>query len=536
MDTQERSTSGTFTTPVLVVGAGPVGCVLALELAAHGIPSILLERSLTPSRHPKMDYVNGRSMELLRRLDLSGDLRAGGVSPEHSFNFIWASSFNEPPITVWPYASVDEARQRIAETNDGSMPTEPYQRVQGSQLEEILRRSARTNPYVDMRQGWSFEHVDQGADGVVATVVDTTTDTEHTIRSRYIVACDGANSTVRQSVGIGVDLAGPPTQHCDVYFKSRDPVLRKHGRAFLQILAGGLTLVSRDEDDTWTGTFLLMDEASASSDPVALMFERAGVAFEIDELLNVTRWEGMLAVASSYRRGSAFVAGDAAHQFYPTGGHGANTGVADAVDLGWKLAATLRGWGGPGLLDSYEAERRPVAQFNREMCANLLEVWRRFAVLLADGASHEHVAGFLDQEAYQLDNVGIHFGYRYDASPIVWHSEGPAPRWEWHRITPTTWPGGRAPSLFLPDGTALFDHFGRELTLVDCSGTGAGEALVSEAAQRGIPLSHLPIDDPGVRKAWEYDLVLVRPDHHVAWRGNGVPDGCGAVLDRVRGF
>src|SRR6266536_1508530 len=136
------------------------------------------------------------------------------------------------------------------------------------------------------------------------------------------------------------------------------------------------------------------------------MYQRFGVEFTIDKVLNIARWQGALAAAESYRKGSAFLVGDSAHHFYPTGGHGANTGLGDAADLEWKLAACLNGWGGPGLLDSYEVERRPVGLFNREMCANLLEVWLRFARLSADGASREQLAGFLAQETYQLDDVG----------------------------------------------------------------------------------------------------------------------------------
>ncbi len=534
LSTHERAASETFSTPVLVVGAGPVGSVLALGLARHRVPSILVEQSTSPSRYPKMDYINGRSMELLRRLGLAEDIRRHGVSPEHSSNFIWTRSFDEPPVAVWKYASVAEMQERIATVNDGSVGTEPYQRVQGSLLEEVVRRHARETPLVDFREGWTFTGLEQGPEGVTAFVTDPT-GAPCTVRARYLAACDGANSAVRHSLGIPVQLMAPPTQHCDVYFKSSDPVLRQYGRAFLTITARGLTLVSRDEKDTWTGTFVTTEEEAATVDPVSSMYQRFGVEFTIDKVLNIARWQGALAAAESYRKGSAFLVGDSAHHFYPTGGHGANTGLGDAADLEWKLAACLNGWGGPGLLDSYEVERRPVGLFNREMCANLLEVWLRFARLSADGASREQLAGFLAQETYQLDNVGIHFGYRYSGSPVICHEDGPAPPWDWRRITPTTWPGGRAPSVRLADGSALYDHLQSELTLVDLSGSNTGEAMAKEARERGVPVSYLAVDDESVRSAWERDLVLVRPDQHVAWRGNDVPDDWDAVLDRVRG-
>ena len=527
-------------TPVLVVGGGPVGAVLALELAHHGVPCVLVERATTPSRHPKMDYVNGRSMELLRRLGVAAMIRARGISADHRANFLWSRSFAEAPVHVWDHPSVTELTQRYADRNDGSVPVETYQRVQGSLLEDLVRGQAREHPLVDLREGWSFVDLDdaaddEAADAVVVTVEELATGTRHRIRAGYLVGCDGANSAVRRRLDIGVDAAGPSTHHCSVYFRSADPLLRRHGRAFVTVAAHGLTLVSRDEQNTWTGSLLLPDAEPFTADPVAVMRERLGADFAVDEVLSVARWTGQLAVATAYRRGRVFLAGDSAHHFYPTGGHGANTGLADAVDLGWKLAATVSGWGGPGLLDSYEAERRPVATFNAEMCANLMEVWRRFGRMARAGVSREHLAGFLAQEAHQADNVGIHFGYRYDTSPIVCHEPGPVPSWEWRRIVPTTWPGGRAPSLRLADGSHLHDRLGRELTLVDLSGTNAGERMAKEAERQAIPVTYLPIDDPAVRACWERDLVLVRPDHHVAWRGDSVPDGLPAVFDRVCG-
>jgi hypothetical protein len=355
------------------------------------------------------------------------------------------------------------------------------------------------------------------------------------ISARYLVGCDGANSTVRERAGIALSADGPSANHCDVYFTSADPVLRRHGRFFLTVLSRGLTLVSRDEKDTWTAAFPLPPGGVPPVDPVAVLRERVGVDFSIDRVVNVAYWQGRLAVADVYRRGPVFLAGDAAHQFYPTGGHGANTGLGDAVDLAWKLSARLAGWAGEGLLSSYEAERRPVGLFNREMCFNLLEVWRRFPVLAAAGATREQLAGFLAQDEYQIDNLGIHCGYRYTGSPVVWPEDGAPPAWRWREIVPGTWPGVRAPSLRLTDGTRLYDLLGKEFTLVDMSGRKAGAGLAEEALARGIPMSHLVVEDEPVRRAWERALVLVRPDHHVAWRGDGPPADWAAVLDAVTG-
>jgi 2-polyprenyl-6-methoxyphenol hydroxylase-like FAD-dependent oxidoreductase len=521
-------------TPVLIVGAGPCGATLALELAHHGVQSVVVERSLTASAHPKMDYLNGRTMELLRRLGVVEEIRRLGVAPDHQFDFRWARDLRSPSIAVWDYPSVDGLRERYAAVNDGTAMLEPYQRLQGSLFEDVLRRRIRSHPLIDVREGWRFEDADQEPGGASAQVVCEASGEDRTLTARYVVGCDGAGSTVRHRLGIGVDAQAPPTRHCDVYFRSADPALTSHGRFFLTILAVGITLVSRDGRDTWTATVQLPD-GRAPADPVAVVEATLGLRLTAAAILNVSLWEGRLAVSRAYRQGSFFLAGDAAHQFYPTGGHGANTGIGDAVDLGWKLAARVNGWGGDGLLDSYEAERRPVALFNRAMCANLLDVWRRFPLLAAEGAPAELLAGYLREESYQIDNAGVHFGNRYDDSPVVCGETGPAPAWHWRAITPATWPGGRVPSVRLADGSALFDHLGPELSLVDCSDGGAGRHLEERARRRGIPLSRVVVQDAGVRRVWERDLVLVRPDQHVAWRGDEPPADCDALLDRITG-
>lgn len=523
-------------TPVLVVGAGPVGSVLALELARHGIPSIVLERTAGPPKFPKMDYVNGRSMELLDRLGLCGEIRARGVAADQPANFVFIREAAEPPITIWRYPSVAEVSRDNAQITDGTAPAQAYQRVRGSLLEEVLRRAASDHPLIDLREGWSYTGSSQTGTGITIAAAVKEGGVSHSITARYLVACDGAASTVRESAGLSVSAAGPPTRHCSLYFTSADPILRRHGPAFLTVTAKGLNLVSRDGAQTWTASFRVEDDQPVD-DPVAVMWERFGLKFAIDELLDVSYWQGALKVADAYRAGPVFLAGDSAHQFYPVGGHGANTGIADAVDLGWKLAAVVSGWADPGLLDSYEAERRPVALFNREMCANLMEGWRRFAQLSAFGANREQLAGFLDQEAYQLDNVGIHFSYRYGDSKAVCaarEDSGPPPPWHWGQVTPVPWPGGRVPSVRL-GGTSLYGLLGTGFTLVDLSADGWGETFLKEAAARGIPLIRVGCDDQAVRSAWGCELVLVRPDQHVAWLGSGIPWDAGSTLDHLCG-
>jgi 2-polyprenyl-6-methoxyphenol hydroxylase-like FAD-dependent oxidoreductase len=524
-----------MTAPILVVGCGPVGATLALQLAQHGVPSIVADRATAATPYPKMDFVNARSMELLHRLGVGQAVRDRGVPPRFDFTFHWYASLTEPPLTVWNYPSVDGQRDAIRRVNDGTMPAEPYQRLTGSILEEILRDAVRDHPLIELWEGWTFRSLTQDDDGVAAVLSDPDGRTR-ALRVAYAVGCDGAGSAVRSAAGIEVDLIGPTSQHCDVYFRSSDPALRPHGRYFLGIHAGGVMLVSRDEDVTWTATFPY--EGDPPDDPLTEVQQRLGTPIRFDELLALAHWEGRLGVARRYRAGRVLLAGDAAHQFYPTGGHGANTGLGDAVDLAWKLAGVVQGWGGTGLLSAYELERRPVALINREMSFNLLEVWRRFPALAAVGATRAQLAGFLEQDAYQIDNLGIHFGARY-ASPIVVAGDGPEPPWHWRWITAAVWPGMRLPGLFLADGTHLFDRLGTEFAVLDQTPGGDGAGLAEAAARRGVPIRHVTVDDDGCRKVIGTPLVLIRPDLHVAWHGE--PDdlaGIGeeALLDIVCGI
>jgi len=523
---------------VLVAGAGPVGAILSLELARHGVPSLVVDRAAAPPLFPKMDYINARSMELLRRLGVADRVRAGAVPAEFDADFLFVLDLDQPPVAVWRQPSPRKQADRYASAADGTGAAEPYLRITGSLLEDVLRQELRAHPLVDFAESVELTGLEQDADGVTATLADRGDgphDRGRRVRVDYLVGCDGGGSAVRRALGIDLPVSGPASSRCSVYFRSSDPLLRRHGRAFITTSARGITLVSRDEGELWTASFQIPDGTRFEGDPVAAMSEKLGEDISVDEVLTVSHWTGTLAVADRYRSGRVFLAGDSAHQFYPFGGHGANTGIADAVDIGWKLAARLGGWGGEALLDSYEAERRPVALFNKEMSGNLLEVWRRFGQLARDGASREQLAGFLEREAYQVDNSGIHFGHRYHRSAVIAAEPGPAPRWDWTGITPSVWPGGRVPALRLADGSPLFDRFGPDLTLVDLSGSDAGAPLVKLAAEEGVPMDHLALDDPALRALWGTGLVLVRPDQHAAWRGENLPEDGSALLDLVLG-
>jgi hypothetical protein len=262
------------------------------------------------------------------------------------------------------------------------------------------------------------------------------------------------------------------------------------------------------------------------------------------EIMQANYWQAHLLVAESYGVGRVYLAGDSAHQYIPTGGYGMNTGVCDAVDLAWKLAALEDGWGGSGLLASYEAERRPVGLRNCEAARahtqakiTMLGFWDQR--VHDDGAEGDRVRAEVGQRIAahgnaENESLGIEIGYRYDDSPIICGEAGTPPALDSLVYRPSTWPGVRAPSVFLDDGRALLDLLGGGFTLIDFAGADTS-GLEHAAADCGMPLETLRIDDANARRIYERDLVLVRPDQHVAWRGNGPPDDAIAVIDRVRG-
>ncbi|MFB6522417.1 FAD-dependent monooxygenase [Streptomyces sp. NPDC056401] len=526
--------------PVLIVGAGPVGMVAALELARQGVPSVLVDREFETSSHPKLDYVNSRSMEFFRQLGIADDVRSAGVGPEHGADVIWSTGLAGEPITTWELPSVSEQWRRITETNDGTQPGQPGQRISQIELEPVLRDRCRREPLIELLCGLRFDSLTQDDDGVTSHLVDDMTGEEVLLRSRYVIGCDGASSQVRLALGIGeesFDVPGLPGAFM-VHFKSRDlDTLHRHGK-FWHYFAFRYIIIAQDEADTWTVHVNGMEPTefdTPPADPEAFLLETMQTDLKIDKVLLTSRWRPGFMIAERYRAGRVLLAGDSAHRMFPTGAYGMNTGIGDAVDAAWKIAALIKGFGGDGLLDSYEAERYPVGLRNVHTSHRHLGVHLRAGELLRGGASPETVAAFLEAERGENEYRGVELGYRYNGSPIVCHEDADEPPYSPAEYTPTTWPGGRPPSLLLEDGKAIYDLFAPSFTLVDFAGDGRADALLEAAAAQGLPVSHQVVNDAGARRIWERDLVLLRPDHHVAWRGNKAPRDPAAVVQRVRG-
>ncbi|MFG2043327.1 FAD-dependent monooxygenase [Dactylosporangium sp. NPDC048998] len=507
-------TTPTLRTQVLVVGAGPTGAVLALELAYHNVPCLVVERAAAPPRHPgrqhSTDLLTGPAMDLLRRLGLADLVRKYGSGPEEPAGVEWRTGLDDPPVLVSPRPAA-----------------EPDHRIAAAELARRLRDELREHPLVELREGWTFTGLRIEPDGAVANLLDVRNGVRHTVAARHLAGCDGGQSTVRRCIEVPMDSLGHPAPHCSVFFRSADPRLPARDQTPATVVVGGMTSVSRGDGDSWVAHLPVGADEPVSTDPVALLRARLGSDLDVPEILGVAQWDDALAVAAAYRRGPVFLAGEAAHRFHPVG-ELADTSLADAVDLGWKLAAEINGWGGPALLASYESERRPRALLDRELLARALETRRRFGRLSAAGAAPELLAGLLRQEAHRPDAGGL--PARHATSAVVWH-DGVRPA----AVDAAVRPGGRAPDVRLDGGGSLADRFGPELTLVDLTGDAAGAPLAAAADRRGIPVRHLPVADTAVRAGWDRPLALVRPDRHVAWCADAAPGDWDAVLDLISG-
>jgi 2-polyprenyl-6-methoxyphenol hydroxylase-like FAD-dependent oxidoreductase len=501
--------------PVLVAGGGPVGMTLARTLALYGVRSLLVERNATTTRHPKMDITNGRSMELFRRLGLVDRLRAVAVPEGNNFDVSWVTSLamekGGRELRRFRYPSVVEKRAEILARNDGTQPREPAMRVSQVVIEPVLRDAIIDDPLVDARWGVALEDFTQDADGVTATLRVQETGATETVRSAFLAGCDGGSSVVREKLGIGLEGRAAVAQRYMIHFRSdaRD-LLQAFGTAWHYQTDKG-TLIAQDDEDTWTLQTRPPPGVDAETlDPSPMLDAWAGRAFP-RKILVANPWYTHLLLAERYGAGRVFLAGDAAHQYIPTGGYGMNTGIADAVDLGWKLAATLRGFAGPGLLASYERERRPVGYRNRLASERHTNVRMKIAELYQRESEPDALArGIAALGNAENESWGIEFGYRYDGvegDPVIYE--------------PTTAPGARLPSVFLRDGSALYDKLGPWFTLL-VFGNADPSPLIDAAP---APIETVIVDDPTIAPIYEASMILVRPDTHVAWRGNHCADG-----------
>jgi len=533
----------TLETPVLIVGSGPVGLALACDLGLRGASCVVLEQGEGPPDHPRATALNSRSMEFMRRWGIAEAVHAAAAPDDFPHTALYCTA-----LTGYEIARLERP------SHGGRAPLkhspERPQRCNQLFLDPILTELATSLKNVGLRYRCRVESVAQAADHVTAVVHDRAKDCRFQIAARYLIDCSGGRSVVRPSLGIG--MTG--SDYCG-YFLSifvRAPELWTHhamGKAALVTFvdAKGLwrNLISLDGRELYrlgvSGKPFY--DAPESVDAGGLFRDAVGKDVP-HRILSVRRWMARNVVADRYRHGRILLAGDAAHLNHPAAGLGLNTGLGDAVDLGWKLAAVLQGWGGARLLDSYEAERRPVGERNVAH-ADMSHASERtqpthpeIAMPTAAGAEARRKMGE-DLVRVQINRVvtdGLALGYRYAPSPIVWSDGEAVPPSSASEYRPTTAPGSRAPHAFLSEGRSTIDLFGTGFTLLRLGAHPPHPSGLERAfGERHVPLSIVNIADPAISTLYERALVLVRPDGHVAWRGDQEPADPGAVVDHIRG-
>lgn len=519
-------------TEVIVAGAGPVGQTLAIDLGRRGVRCTLIERNPTTAPYPKMDRSNARTMEFYRRIGIADRVRALGYPPENSMNVYLCRRLSEPPIAVLEYPSVAERRKQIAESEDGRWLLEPYQLVSQNKLEPLLKEVAEATPNVTVRYGCELIDLEQDGDGVTvsARAVDGR---DETLRAAYLVGCDGGSSTVRKKLGIKLDGRGRIRNLVQVIFKS-DELYRRirtgHGRHYNFVDAEGSTIIAQG----CRTEFTLHSSLPPDTDFRPIIEDLIGFACPY-EILQVIPWRHNLLIADHYRDRRVFLAGDAIHLVIPSGGLGMNTGVGDAFDLAWKLAGTINGWGGPGLLDGYENERRPVGVRNVEAAgwaAAGVPIWRSQLKPetinddTPEGVAHrKEIAALFDVGHRRMHGmVGVEAGYSYAGSPLIADEPGNTAEWEVSRYVPKAVPGARIPHMWLKDGSALQDRLGDNYTLLDLRGDCDTSDLVAAFRRRDAPIEVLHLDEKRVREVYGASVFLLRPDLHIVWRGDGPPE------------
>ncbi|MEX3939944.1 FAD-dependent monooxygenase [Paraburkholderia sp. EG287B] len=544
------------TTPVLIVGGGPVGMTLALSLSRQGIASVVLNDRTGTTRHPKLDVVNCRSMEIFRQLGLADKVRAAGNPLNANQYAAYAASASGPWYGVLRdrhlfYLPVAQARKQIETCIDGSLPLESMQRISQMYLEPILLEAAQADTNIDIRFGWKMEDFRQNSDGVIANARRLEDGQTEQFQAQYLIGCDGPNSLVRRSLAIEYDgtrdLIG---ELYIIHFRSEAvktlyPDQQPYWHTWLSRPGFTGLLVSPDASkDDWVLHLAYPPRAGESLE--ALVESALGTKLPF-EIVQSGPWRPQFLVAQRFGQGRVWMAGDATHQYMPTGGLGMNTGVTEAHNLAWKLAAMLKGWGGKDLLPSYGIERLAIARRNRDhvmKCAaaafeaQFPDKDAVFEATLKGDDQRNELGHMLETRISRMyEALGIEIGYRYEGSPVILPDHAEAPPYPEIEYRPTTWSGARLPSTFRADGTALFDQLdpcGFTLLVAESADCDTSP-MRAAAAAAGVPLISLHIHEPHIIRMLECKWVLVRPDQHVCWRGNMLPADCQPIIDTARG-
>jgi 2-polyprenyl-6-methoxyphenol hydroxylase-like FAD-dependent oxidoreductase len=538
---------------VLIVGAGPVGLTLAIDLAWRGIEVTVIEaRAPAAPPEPKCNHVAARTMEIFRRLGLADKVRNAGLPADHPHDISYRSSFTGQELT----RIVIPCRRDRFTAKDGpdcNWPTpEPPHRINQIFLEPILFAHAAAQPRIRIVNRSSVEDVVVEDEGASVNLRDLDTGAVRRLRCRYLIGCDGARSIVRKA--IGAELSGDAiVQRVQSTYISAPGLIdlqqseRAWGTGAINPRRSGMVYAIDGRERFLVHNYMRpgegdFDSVDRDASIRTILGVDAGFSYEI---ISKEDWYGRRLIASKFRDRRAFIAGDAAHIWVPYAGYGMNAGIADAMNLSWLLAAHLNGWAPSAILDAYEAERWPITnQVSRFAMSHAeAEIRRRGAVpeeIEEAGPRGDKAREEVGRLTYEINVrqyacAGLNFGSYYDRSPIIAYDGAEHPPYTMDSYTPSTVPGCRTPHFWRADGTSLYDAMGPEFTLLRFDRAVDVAPLAAAARKRGVPLEILDVEKRDAAAYADGVLVLSRPDQHVAWRGDRLPADPLALIDRVRG-
>jgi len=548
--------------PVIIIGGGPVGMMLALFLDYHGVRSLIVNRDKETRLHPKGNTHNSRTMEHYRRVGISAAIRKLGLPSTYPRDITYFTRLNSWELVRFSMPS-EQQRAVIARDDDVTHQIpEPLLRANQMYVERYMHNHLNERENIKMRFGWHAVSLEQDEAGVNVIIEDSThSSRRESWRADYLIGCDGSHSFVRKTLGIGYQgtdtaIAGFLTGRM---FSSHLRIPALHNRILrgkeawmYNVMAPGLRmlLISLNGKDEFVLLSKPGSETEEPDDQKMIQHIQAGCGEPVDvDIIAHSVWHGGLAqIAERFSEKRIHLAGDAIHLFSPTGGFGMNTGIDDASNLAWKLAAVIQGWAQPGLLASYEIERRPVARRNTAAARQLTQRASRLKIpgdieIAESPAAHRSRLEFgeaLQVFRSQFSSPGIVLGARYDQSPLIC-TDGERPPFDnLHDYQPDSTPGGRLPHIWVEDAKghrrSLFDLLGSGFSLLRI---GADAPDVSNflrvAKKRGIPLKVIELSAPDALSLYHYPLLLIRPDQYICWRGNDNPENTDSLFSRVTG-
>jgi 2-polyprenyl-6-methoxyphenol hydroxylase-like FAD-dependent oxidoreductase len=543
--------------PVAIAGGGPVGLMLALYLDYYGVRSVVFNTEPQVRKHPKGSTHNSRTMEHHRQLGIGPRVRDLCLPINRPTDVSYYTSLTGWELGRIHMPSEADKRRAVANSAAADQIPEPLLRANQMYVEAFLLEHARTRPNIAIRFGWQVTGIQEDADGV--TIEAESAGGPEIWRAQYLAGCDGGRSFVRRALALryggfaSLDSPHYGGRQNATYFRAptlyRDHLAHRPGWNYWVVHPKGrCTIISLNNDEEFLAFSKAPDDGSPPSDEAAVgtIIRAVGAELPISIIGHWPWTAGVALVAERFATSRVVLAGDAVHLFTPTGGFGMNTGMDDASNLAWKLAALVQGWGGPNLLQSYEIERKPIAHRNtiaaRELnkqLANMPDTTGIDEDSPAGEATRRTVSAHLATMTEEYASLGVQLGARYDGSPIL-APDGAPPADDYLHYTPSGVPGGRAPHYWVGPGRgigdSLFDRFGKGFTLLRLGGKAADTSAIEAAAhKRGVPLSVLDVPAGEARDLYGRDLALIRPDQYVAWSGNTPPADAEKLMARVIG-